>query len=166
MPCDSYCKGCIYLVHIYFGKGCNYSEVNGHIRGCPSGTGCTRRQYGKKKRRPSPFNGGRRSLETGEADEMSLQKPQPKKPPESPEEYKNRRSLEKKLNAEKTRARLQGRQHDAIQAFKDETGYTNLKIAELLGVSESTVQKWTSEYQSAKWDLLESIGIKKPEGVD
>lgn len=165
MPCDSFCKGCVYLVHVYLGRGCNYSEVTGHIRGCPSGTGCTRRQYGKKKRGPSPYNGVRKPY-PDDSEALEAKPAIPKRPPETAEEYRARRSLEKKLNAEKTRARLQGRQHDAIQAFKDETGYTNLKIAELIGVSESTVQKWTSEYQPAKWDMLESIGIKKPEGVD
>ncbi len=158
---DTYCKGCVYLVRIYYGRGCNYSEVNGHIRGCPSGNGCTRRQYGKKKRRPSAFSFGSSS-----STETQRTAPSPKKPPETKEEYNARRRLEKQQSVERIRSRLNGRQKAVIKAYKDETGYTNRKISELLGVSESTVQKWASEFQSANWDLLKTLGITKPEGID
>lgn len=162
MPVDSYCKGCVYLIRIYYGKGCNFSSVTGHSRGCKSGTGCTQRQYGKKKRQVSSFG----DSIIGASTTKKAPTPKPKKPPETEAEYLERRRLDKQRSAARTRARLQGRQHDAIQAFKDENGYSNRDLSEMLGVSESTVQKWCSEYQSAQWDRLESIGIKKPEGVD
>lgn len=158
---DAYCKGCIYLIRVSLGRACNYLDINRHSRGCPSGKGCIRRQYGQKKRKSISFGGGLPPLET-----VNKAAPAPKKPPETKEEYNARRRLEKQKNAEKTRARLQGKQKEAIQAFKDETGYSNRKLSELLGISESTVQKWASEYQSADWTILETIGIMKPEGID
>lgn len=45
--CDSFCKGCQYF-STYL-KNCDYSELEGHLRGCPPGKGCTKKKKGRKK---------------------------------------------------------------------------------------------------------------------
>lgn len=67
---------------------------------------------------------------------------------------------------ERNQEALGGKQREAIIAYKKSHGLSNRLLAKKLGVPESRIAKWVSEYYRADWDLLASIGIEKPEGVD
>lgn len=154
---DSTCKGCKYIGSSSFGSICNYSTIVGHSRGCPAGEECIR-YSGPPRHKPD-----RRSNESAQAS-PSLK---PKRPPAmSPEEAYKRDQAARRRRIQRNRDRLQGRQKAAILACKQETGMTNAMIAYAIGVKESKVQRWCSEYIEADWDLLAKVGIKKPEGLD
>lgn len=38
-------------------------------------------------------------------------------------------------------------------------------LAELVGVTESTMRKWKNEYNLADWVKLAQVGCKRPEGL-
>lgn len=150
---DSTCKGCAYLVTCSFGKCCNYSIITGHSRGCHAGAECTR------------YDGPPRTPPKQKAHLSPEEQKKERRTAMTPEEAYEREKAKKRERAKRYRAKAQGRQRSAIAAYKAETGYSNNKIALLLGIPESRVQKWSYEYGPADWDLLAKIGIIKPEGL-
>lgn len=153
---DSTCKGCQYIGTVSTGKCCTYSIVTGHSRGCPAGFACDK------------YSGPpRQKLVPKEEKKPNSAQPKSKRPPgRSHEEAYEREKARKRKRYLENRARLNGRQKDAITAFKEETGFTNRKIADLLGIKESRIQFWCNEYAEADWELLSKVGIKKPEGLE
>ena len=154
---DSTCKGCKYLGTISTGKCCNYSIIEGHSRGCRAGTECIRYSGPPRQKAAPPKTEPRKEA-------ASVSKPH-RPHGLTPEEAYERDKIRKQERIKKNRERLHGIQKAALTAFKEETGYTNRKIAEMLGVKESRIQFWCNEYAEADWELLGKIGITKPEGI-
>lgn len=167
MPVDAYCKGCAYLGTNSMGKCCDYNYITGKVRGCPAGEGCERRDIGAKRRYTLSFASKEKHRENSKKASITangIGRPKGKETSEL-EEYDKER-LRKKRAREANRAKLQGRQRAVIMEYKIANNASCRDIAERIGIHESTVQKWCNEYQPARWDLLEKIGIKKPEGLD
>ena len=83
----------------------------------------------------------------------------------TPEEAYERDLELRRVRAARYKEKAQGRQRDAINAFKKEHGYTTQQLAELLGVHPSYLGKWLIEYCPANWEKLAILGIEKPEGL-
>lgn len=169
MPVDDYCIGCIYRTQISTGPCCSYCDVQKHSRGCPAGNGCNQRKlkdgYKSTTRMTHHEKGALASAESRAR--VARQKESPSggatKSAINRTEYERQR--QQKM-FERNQEALGGKQREAIIAYKKSHGLSNRQLARKLGVPESRVAKWVSEYYRADWDLLESIGIEKPEGVD
>ena len=166
MPVDAYCKGCVYLGTNSMGKGCDYNYLTGKVRGCPAGNGCIRREYGTRRRFSLSITSAKHAEHSKKATIESKKIGRPRKPAEELDDTRARDLERKRRAAEEFRAIAQGRQREAIVAYKVQHNASSRDIAELVGVNPSTVQKWCTEYIPAKWDLLAKIGIKKPDGLD
>lgn len=162
---DSYCKGCAYLGSLGSGSWCSYSDVVGHTRGCPSGEGCTQKLVGKRLYNPNIFlNDKNLNYEEYEKRIRSLEE---RKKKEKPVVEKERLSNaeRKRRDAKKNRELAQGRQRAVLLEYKKENNLTTRMLADILGLSETTVDKWLTEYSKANWKLLSTIGVQKPEGL-
>lgn len=160
---DSFCKGCQYIGTNSYGKWCRYNDVTGHMRGCPAGEGCIRYSNGPAKHIPnaSPFASAYAKKQT-----VADSKPKKeKKPAQTPEERYEKSKIRKRELAQEYRAKAKGKQRAAILAYKEEHGYSNRDMSFKLGVCESTINKWVTEYVPADWDVLAKVGIQKPEGL-
>ena len=157
---DAYCYGCNYHGSMFNGRCCNYYSATGKLRGCPAGNGCFHHTQGKEKRLSAMS-----ALSDLLSKKQEKPKKKPKKPQLTPEEMYEREKQRKWEAAIRFQEYAQGRQKAAIQAYKDATGDSNYKIAQKIGVGESTVAKWLNEYVAANWDKLAILGISKPEGL-
>ena len=166
MPFDAYCKGCAYLGTNSMGKCCDYNFVTGKVRGCPAGEGCNRREYGPRRRYTFSFGTPQNAENARKSSITSGKSGRPRKPPEELDEKQAKQLERKRLAAEACRAKAQGRQREVLMAYKAKHNVSCADIAYKIGVNPSTVQKWCTEYMPARWDLLEKIGIQKPEGID
>lgn len=166
MPVDAYCKGCIYLGTNSMGKACDFNYITGKVRGCPAGNGCVRRELGTRRKFVFGVVSPKHADNSKKATIESKKIGRPRKPPEELEETHAKRLERRRNAAEAYRAIAKGRQRDAIMAYKVANNASCKDIADRIGVNPSTVQKWCTEYVPARWDLLEKIGITKPEGVD
>lgn len=152
---DSYCEGCAYLGKLYGIPWCAYSDVNNHSRGCKSGEGCVVKSTGGKLHTPNYF-----SFEHGD-----LSKKREKYKRVSERQLCKTEGERKRRRAEKNRELLNGKQRQVLVEFREKNGMVNREIASAIGVSESTFQKWLTEYSRANWEKLKVIGIEKPEGI-
>lgn len=166
MPVDAYCKGCIYLGTTSVGKCCDYNYLTGKARGCPGGEGCVRREFGTRRRFSLSITSAKHADHSKKSSIESKKIGRPRKSAEELDDTRARELERKRKAAEKYRAIAQGRQREAIMAYKAQHNASSKDIATLIGVNPSTVQKWCTEYIPAKWDLLAKIGIKKPKGLD
>lgn len=158
---DAYCKGCQYLGTNSYGKWCRYNDVTGHVRGCPAGEGCVQYSRGPAKHIPnaSPFASAyAKRKTTADKDKPSGEKTSRM----TPEEAYERSKARKREAAKEFRAKTNGRQRAVILAYKQEHGYSNYDLSIKLGVCESTVNRWVTEYVPADWDKLAILGIEKP----
>ena len=162
---DAYCKGCQYLGTNSFGKWCRFNDVTGSIRGCPAGQGCTRYAAGPKKHSP---NYAAFEHPIPEKKQKDVEKPQKQKrpPPMTPEEAYERTKARKRQLAKEFHAKAQGRQRAVLLAYKQEHGYSNYDLSIKLGVCESTINRWVTEYVPADWEKLATIGIEKPKELE
>lgn len=165
MPVDAYCKGCIYLGTTSVGKCCDYNYLTGKARGCPGGEGCVRRELGTRKKYGLSITTAKHAANSKKASIESKKIGRPRKSAEELDDTRARELERKRKAAEEYRAIAQGRQREAIMAYKAQHNASSRDIADLIGVNPSTVQKWCTEYVPAKWELLEKIGITKPEGL-
>ena len=78
--CDSYCHGCQY--YSTYLKNCDYSELEGTLRGCPPGRECTRKKKCRKKTVKNPL-GIKRSVK-GLKKYADVKAAKPEKPNEEP----------------------------------------------------------------------------------
>lgn len=156
---DSYCRGCKYLGTLSRQPCCLYMDITGHSRGCPPGTGCTQRTFGPRIQPSKPFSLFKMKTKKEEAEKP---KPPPKKEL-SQSEFCEKERNRKKLAAERYRAIAQGRQKQVIQDYKKKNNISAKKMGEMVGVSESTINKWTTEYTPANWEKLAELGIAKPD---
>lgn len=166
MPVDAYCKGCIYLGTNSMGKACDFNYITGQVRGCPAGTGCVRRELGTRRKFVFGIASSKHADNAKKATIESKKIGRPRKSAEELDDTRARELERKRKAAEEYRAIAQGRQREAIMAYKAQHNASSRDIADLIGVNPSTVQKWCTEYVPARWDLLEKIGITKPEGLD
>lgn len=159
MPVDAYCKGCAYLGTNSMGKCCDYNYITGMVRGCPAGNGCTQRLIGaKRKYAPLAYTSPKHVDSAKKAAIASKTIGRPKG-------YGLEPRIRRQKITENLRAEMQGRQREAILAYKMEHNASSQDIAELIGVHPSTVQKWCNEVRPARWDLLAKLGIQKPKGA-
>ena len=70
-----------------------------------------------------------------------------------------------RLHRRHVSATLQGEQAAVILDFMRREGYTINSLAEKLKLYPNTVRKWVREYGFANWKDLETIGLKKPDGM-
>jgi len=77
----------------------------------------------------------------------------------------DRERIRRRMASEAYKAKAQGRQRAAILEYKIKNNATYADISSLIGIHESTVQKWCNEYKPANWELLAKIGIQRPEGL-
>lgn len=154
---DSYCKGCRYLGTVSGGKNCNYTYITGHSRGCPAGKGCIHHTNPKavasiteNPKEPKP---------------LYTEKKNKRPPARSPEEAYEREKERRREASREFREKAHGRQKSVILAYKAQTGDSNYEISKKIGISESSIQKWITEYKPANWDKLAIIGVMKPEGL-
>lgn len=166
MPVDAYCKGCIYLGTTSKGKCCDFNYLTMQSRGCPAGDGCVRREYGMRRKFNLSITGAKHAENSKRSSIESKKIGRPRKDIEELDDAHARELRRKRKAAEEYRAIAQGRQREAIMAYKAQHNASSRDIATLIGVNPSTVQKWCTEYVPAKWDLLAKIGIQKPEGID
>ena len=161
---DAYCKGCQYLGTNSFGKWCRFNDVTGSIRGCAAGQGCTRYATGPKKHSPNYAAFAHPIPEKKQKDAEIPQKPM-RPPPMTPEERYERSKAKKRDAAKEYRAKAQGRQRAVLVAYKEKYGLSNRQMSDKVGVCESTINRWVTEYVPADWDKLATVGIQKPEGL-
>lgn len=173
MPVDSYCVGCVYRTRISTGLCCSYSDITGHIRGCKAGTGCTKRKLGSRAKSVHEMTYSERgSLASAKARSAQKTGDSPKSMDKNTEADRNKpdrteyERLRQRKKAERFREILNGRQRAAIVAYKEANGLSNRGLAAKLGVTESRVAKWVAEYVHADWDVLATVGIKKPEDIE
>ena len=166
MPVDAYCKGCSYLGTNSMGKCCDYNYLTGQVRGCPAGNGCTRRVFGTRRKFTLSLTSARHAENSKKAVIESKQVGRPRKTAAELSDAHAKELERKRQAAEAYRAKAQGRQREALMAYKVQHNASSKDIAKLIGANASTVQKWCTEYIPAKWDLLEKIGITKPEGLE
>lgn len=157
---DAYCKGCQYLGTNSYGKWCRYNDVTGHVRGCPAGKDCIRYLKGPAKHTPnaSPFASAYAKKQAADAIKEN-------KAPQTPEERAKRDKERKRNAAIAYRAKANGRQRAVIIAYKEAHGLSNSSLGDKIGVCESTINKWVTEYVPSDWNKLAILGIKKPEGL-
>ena len=166
MPVDAFCKGCAYLSTNSMGKCCDYNYITGKVRGCPSGEGCTKREFGAKRRYSMSITSAKHAENAKKAAISSKKMGRPRKElPPGVKPY-DRERVRRRMATEEFKAIARGRQRAAILAYKMEHNASYKDIAGMIGVHESTVQKWCNEYKPANWELLGKIGITKPEGLD
>lgn len=165
MPVDAYCKGCAYLGTNSMGKACDYNYITGRVRGCPAGAGCFRRELGTRRKSSLSITSAKHADHAKKAAIESKKIGRPRKSEKELEETYARQLERKRQAAEKYRGKAQGRQRAALMEYKAQHNASCRDIAEKIGVNPSTVQKWCTEYVPAKWELLEKIGITKPEGL-
>lgn len=169
MPVDEYCIGCIYRTRVSTGPCCSFCDVKKHSRGCPAGSGCNQRKL-KDGYKPSTRMTHHEKGTLASAESRAKAAQQKEKPPEGAFKTERDRSeyerLRQQRKAESNREILGGKQRKVITEYKKSHGLSNRTLARMLGVSESRVAKWAAEYSNADWDLLGSIGITKPEGID
>lgn len=181
---DQYCAKCYYRAFFpALGWGCEYICVTGKRRPCPSGEGCTVR---KIKSRVGTKNAEERrgilfAKEKGmEYDQLKEERRQKRleRKREYNREYSQRLREErgekpkpqkkigaadrKKITKENTRNYWQGKQAEAIKAWKAEQGISYEQMAELCEVGTTTIYKWVNEENTANWDTLEALGVKMP----
>lgn len=149
MACDGYCRGCIYLARGLY-LSCDFFSVTGQLRGCPAGTGCTRRVTGKRAR-------------SIDAEAFRLP-PVPRKVMTEEERKAAQVEYSRRYQA-KLMAELGGRQGTVVRAFLADRQLTHAALARMLGVSDTAVRDWAQERKRARWDLLATVGCMKPEGL-
>lgn len=149
MACDGYCRGCIYLARGLY-LSCDFFSVTGQVRGCPAGTGCTRKKTGKRAR---------------SVDAEAFRLPPAPRRAMTEDERKAAQTEYMRRYVDKLRAELGGRQGSAVRAFLAERQLTHAGLARMLGVSDTAVRDWAQERKRARWDLLATVGCMKPEGL-
>lgn len=155
--CDKSCVKCAYFSHAGSYETCDFFLITRERRGCPAGKDCVRRTAGEKI-----ISIDQRSfLRPPEKSEVvvTARAPLPPEAAAQANREQHRRYYARMKNE------LGGRQRAALQAFKQETGYTNRKLALALGLSLPTVNGWMTEGRPANWKKLETVGCKKPEGL-
>lgn len=162
---DAYCKGCQYLGTNSYGKWCRYNDITGHVRGCPAGEGCVQYSCGPAKHIPnaSPFASAYAKRKTT----ADKDKPNGEKTSRmTPEERYERSKAKKRDAAKEYRAKAQGRQRAVLVAYKEKYGLSNRQMSDKVGVCESTINRWVTEYVPADWEKLATIGIEKPKELE
>ena len=190
--CDATCKPCIYSSTLSnMTICCDYLLITHNRRGCDAGKGCERRIVGEKAPSiESLIYRGQDHPKLSEEERQRKKEYQHEWYMAHREQYRQKsadqydRKLEatgkkrgrpngeqkswsdlKRQTQEKTRAICQGRQKKAINDFMQKNGYTNVKLADMVGVKESTLRKWRREYNMADWTKLAQVGIRRPEGL-
>lgn len=154
--CDNFCRDCHFR-----GGGrfidpqywyCDYIGYMNRLRGCASGTGCTKREIRKPGEKHPESRIGityatkkRNSPQEGKREKKAAPKRKWKNPEQKPE-------LEE-LAAE-------------IRDFRQELGLSQRKFAELLGVSSNSIYNWESARYKPDLGLLRSAGMVIPKDAN
>ena len=147
--CDNYCKDCRFRGGGGFKDpaywSCDYIGYMNRPRGCASGAGCTKREIGKPgEKHPESWIGITYAT----------------KKRNSPQEGKREKKAapEQKPELEELAA--------AIRDFRQELGLSQIKFAELLGVSHNSIYNWESARYKPNLGLLRSAGMVIPKDAD
>lgn len=148
--CDLWCEGCRHLMSDHWDIRCEFLCHTGQVRGCPAGTGCTRRDR-PEKYRPDRF------LQARERARLAKEATQAK-------QAKAREAALAARAAQEPRSRegLLRLQTEALVAWRRRQHLYQPVAAELAGVTLKTYREWEWGKREADWAKLEKAGCARP----